>query len=166
MQASLAYEAGRQSSGIAAFAGCSGRGGFERREPPPSGPEPVPQEVEEEPVARHCKDRHRAESLKKVFRQGRQVWTWRRHCIEQRHQDRVPCGRQNTAVPDNRQHGENRRYGDRHHPVRSGAESLRTTIPAWLVKHLGRTKNDRLNRTLDKKGDVWVTKVEKEPAKG
>lgn len=51
-------------------------------------------------------------------------------------------------------------------PIRSGAESLRTTIPAWVVKHLGLTKNDRLDWTLDKKGDVWVAKVEKEPARG
>ena len=51
-------------------------------------------------------------------------------------------------------------------PIRSDAESLRTTIPAWVVKHLGLTKNDRLDWTLDKRGDVWVAKVEKEPAGG
>ena len=45
--------------------------------------------------------------------------------------------------------------------VRSGAESLRTTIPAWVVKHLNLTKTDRLDWWLDKDGNVWMAKVDK-----
>lgn len=49
--------------------------------------------------------------------------------------------------------------------VRSGAESLRTTIPAWVVKHLKLTKEDRLDWWLDKQGNLWVARVVKEPHK-
>lgn len=49
--------------------------------------------------------------------------------------------------------------------VRSGAVSLRTTIPAWVVKHLELTKTDRLDWTLDKQGNVWMVKIARE-AKG
>ena len=49
--------------------------------------------------------------------------------------------------------------------VRSGAESLRTTIPAWVVKHLELTKDDRLDWRLDKDGNVWMVKISKEVEK-
>lgn len=49
--------------------------------------------------------------------------------------------------------------------VRSGAESLRTTIPAWVVKHLALTKEDRLDWWLDKQGNVWMAKIAKESPK-
>lgn len=45
--------------------------------------------------------------------------------------------------------------------VRPGAESLRTTIPAWVVKHMELAKDDRLDWTLDKKGGVWIVRVDK-----
>lgn len=45
--------------------------------------------------------------------------------------------------------------------ARSGTESLRTTIPVWVVEHLELTKDDRLNWKLDKNGDVWMTRVRK-----
>lgn len=45
--------------------------------------------------------------------------------------------------------------------VRSGAESLRTTIPAWVVKHLELAKNDRVDWKLDKQDNVWMVKIEK-----
>ena len=47
-------------------------------------------------------------------------------------------------------------------PVRSGAESLRATIPAWVVKRLGLTKDDRLDWMLDKQGNVWMVKIGKD----
>ena len=46
--------------------------------------------------------------------------------------------------------------------VRSGAESLRTTIPAWVVKHMTLIKTDRLDWTLDKQENVWMVKITKE----
>ena len=46
--------------------------------------------------------------------------------------------------------------------ARSGTESLRTTIPAWVVKHMQLTKDDRVDWTLDKKGDVWMVKINKQ----
>ena len=45
--------------------------------------------------------------------------------------------------------------------ARSGTESLRTTIPAWVVKHMKLTSRDRLDWTLDKDGNVWMVRVEK-----
>lgn len=48
--------------------------------------------------------------------------------------------------------------------VRSGAESLRTTIPAWVVKHLELTKDDRLDWWLDRDDNVWMARVIKEPS--
>ena len=47
--------------------------------------------------------------------------------------------------------------------ARPGAESLRTTIPVWVVKHLGLTKTDRIDWWLDKDQNVWMAKVVKEP---
>ena len=47
--------------------------------------------------------------------------------------------------------------------ARPGAESLRTTIPVWVVRHLGLTKKDRLDWWLDKDGNVWMARVVKEP---
>lgn len=49
-------------------------------------------------------------------------------------------------------------------PVRPGTESLRTTIPAWVVKHMQLTKDDRLDWTLDKQGNVWMVKVDRKEA--
>ena len=46
-------------------------------------------------------------------------------------------------------------------PVRPDADSLRTTIPAWVVKHMKLTKGDRLDWTLDKKGGVWIVRVDR-----
>lgn len=48
--------------------------------------------------------------------------------------------------------------------VRSGAESLRTTIPAWVVEHMELTRDDRLKWRLDKKGDVWMVRIRKKGA--
>ena len=45
--------------------------------------------------------------------------------------------------------------------ARSSTESLRTTIPAWVVKHMALAKGDRVDWTLDKDGNVWMVKVEK-----
>ena len=47
-------------------------------------------------------------------------------------------------------------------PVRSGAESLQTAILALVAKHLKLTKDDRLDRWLDKDDNVWMVKVTKE----
>ena len=46
--------------------------------------------------------------------------------------------------------------------ARTGAESLRTTIPTWVVKHMQLTKNDRVDWTLDKQGNVWMVRIERQ----
>lgn len=48
--------------------------------------------------------------------------------------------------------------------ARSSTESLRTTIPAWVVKHMALARGDRVDWTLDKQDNVWMVKIEKKDA--
>ena len=44
-------------------------------------------------------------------------------------------------------------------PAHSSAESLRTTIPAHVVRQLGLVGRDHLDWRIDKVGDEWVVVV-------
>ena len=47
--------------------------------------------------------------------------------------------------------------------VKPNVESLRTTIPVFVVRQLGLSGQDNIDWAIDKQDDVWIATIRKAP---